>query len=94
MEVRVAGRPVRNAREWVRHQNILKVNIVEVEADVVDINYGVRILTRFFPNSGQGRRQVQYKSVIAWDLGLEKIHSISDFLTFQQLQQIAALKLR
>ena len=58
MEVRVAGRPVRNAREWVRHQNILKVNIVEVEADVVDINYGVRILTRFFPNSGQGRRQV------------------------------------
>ena len=41
MEVRVAGRPVRNAREWVRHQNILKVNIVEVEADVVDINYQV-----------------------------------------------------
>ena len=34
VEVRVARGPVRNAREWVRHQDILKVKNVQVEADV------------------------------------------------------------
>ena len=37
MEVRVTGGPVRNAREWVRHQNILKRNNVEVEFDELDM---------------------------------------------------------